>query len=89
MSYKSWNGGSWCARIYGNTFVHAENCNWAAAHSDSVITYVSGGNGNWAATLSGKTFTHAYQGNFASSHTDTILNYIEPSSGANWTVKIQ
>jgi hypothetical protein len=87
MDYVSWDGKRWCARIYRNTFLHAPNCDWNQAHSDSVISYKSWDGLNWAASISGKTFTHALNGDFNDSHTDTILNYLSGTS--RWTVKLK
>lgn len=83
ISYKTGDGSSWCASIYGNSFLHAPNCNWNQAHSDSYIAYVSSGQ-NWTATINNKTFTHTRNGQ---SHQDTRINY--ESGSTSWWAKVK
>ena len=87
MDYIAGDNKRWCARVFGNVFLLAPNCDWNKARSDATMVYKSWDGLKWAATITGKTFTHALDGDFSESHTDTILNYM--SGTTRWTVSLK
>jgi hypothetical protein len=88
MTYVTWNGSRWCARICGNSFEHAPICDWGKSHTGESIDYMFWNNTRWSAKLHGKVFEHAPDGDWSKTHMGDTLAY-QAWDGTNWIVMIQ
>ena len=71
--------------------LHSPGGDYARAHTDTYMAYVSWDNAVWCAKLDGNRFTHAPNGgagcDWSRSHDDTIINY-KTWDGGDWTATV-
>src|SRR5262245_8036587 len=88
VSYLSWDGSSWCAALYGTTFLEAPACNWSQGVQFPVLTYKAWDGSNWTAQPGAAGTWQFWPGtDMTQTHTTTALNY-KASNGANWTMRL-
>ncbi|MBI3072304.1 MAG: hypothetical protein HYY84_09320 [Deltaproteobacteria bacterium] len=67
-------------------FLHAPDGDFARAHQDVNLNYVTWGGGEWTARLEGGRFLHTRRG-APSGHPDVIMNYVT-WDGGEWTAHL-
>ena len=74
--------------VAAQDFLRAPGGDWAKAHADSILNYVTWDGTKWSAKIQGGGFLHAPNGDWGRAHADTIINYVT-WDGTKWSAKIQ
>ena len=95
VSYRTWNGGHYCAQVRDNQFFHAPRlstgCDWANGHHESYMDYLHwNGTDRWRATVntSTKLFTHQRHPSGPPAHSSANLQY-DNVNGTDWEMRIK
>jgi hypothetical protein len=87
VAYVSWDGSTWCARVYAGSFLHAPNCDWSQAHSDTIIKYQAWDGSLWFAKVNGGTFLSSANGDSSRARAVVSLGY-RGWDLSHWTMQL-